>query len=235
MIDHTLEPPEPSKSDRAIAGATALVKGVAGAIPVAGSFMAEVIDLLYKQPIDKRREEWLKEVAMAVDAIGKKQAELTPQALANDEAFVTVLHQATEVALRTHQREKRKRLRHAVISSASSSAPELDRQLYFVRLIEELSVNQIIVLDFYRNPQAWFTRRGKKPRDFHSAGRDAALKEAYPEIANGQHFQHLVAGDLERRGLMSSLSGMVTGASVYAPATSTLGNQFLDFVSEPSA
>ena len=55
--------PEPNSKDKTISIARSIVKGSAGAIPVAGSFLSEIVDLLYKQPIEQRREEWLNDLS----------------------------------------------------------------------------------------------------------------------------------------------------------------------------
>jgi hypothetical protein len=207
-----------------------LVKGAVGAVPVAGSFLAEIVGVLYRQPIDKRREEWLRDVASALNEIRAKQEDLSPEKLAQNEEFTTVLHRATESAVRTHEASKRRMLRNALVSSALPSPPDLDKQLFFLRLVEELTPNQVLVLAFYADPKGWFARRDRKPQEFYSAGRDAALEQAYPGLKETPHFQELVIADLERRALLGGLSGMVTGRSVYDAITKPLGREFLDYV-----
>jgi hypothetical protein len=90
--------PEPTGKEKAHSAAQVLVKGVVGAVPVAGSFLAEIVGVLYRQPIDKRREEWLRDVASALNEIRAKQEDLSPEKLAQNEESITVLHRATESA-----------------------------------------------------------------------------------------------------------------------------------------
>jgi hypothetical protein len=224
------QPPSETRTDKAIATARALAKGAVGAVPLAGSFLAEIVDLLYRQPIETRREEWLKDVANALTEIRNRQEDLTPECLASNAQFITVLHRATEAAVRTHQTERRALLRNAVVSSALPTAPDIDKQLYFLRLVEELTVNQVLVLALYRNPLEWFRSRGVTPQEFMAAGRDSVVQQAYPDLSSQPHFKVLVVGDLEKRGLISGLSGMVSGRAVYDAVTTTLANEFLDFI-----
>jgi hypothetical protein len=225
-----LRPPEVSRRDKAIAAAHALVKGAAGSVPIAGSFLSEIVELLYRKPIDQRRDEWLRDVASALEEIRSRAPGLTAEALAENPEFVTVLHRATETAVRTHEVSKRRQLRNALVSSAMPSAPQIDKQLFFLRLVEELTHNQVLVLAFYRDPKGWFVKRGRQPQEYLSAGRDAALKQAYPGLVESQYFRELVIADLERRGLMGGLSGMVSGGAVYDAITKPLAIEFLDYV-----
>ena len=225
------DPPTEHAKDKMAAGARALVKGAVGAVPVAGSFLSEVVDLLYRAPIEQRREEWLRELTGALSEVQERQDELTPERLASNPEFVTVLHQVTEVAIRTHLSEKREQLRNVVVHAALPTAPELDKQLFFVRLVEDLTLNQVLILTLYRDPRGWFAERDRAPKEFMSAGRDQVVKQAYPELANSEFFDGLVVGDLVRRGLLNSLGGMVTGGSVYDRMTSPLADQFLDYIS----
>jgi hypothetical protein len=223
--------PKENAKDKAIAAARAITKGAVGAVPVAGSFLSEIVDLLYRQPIEKRREDWLRDVADALFEIRKRQDDLTPEHLAEDPRFITLLHRATEAAVRTHQEEKRRLLRNAVVSAAMPTAPDLDKQLYFLRLVEELTINQVIVMVLYRNPNVWFQSRKRKTKEFSlGGGRDAVVEQAYPELYKSPDFKLLVLGDLEKRGLLFGLSAMVSGGAVYDSVTTPIANEFLDFV-----
>lgn len=228
------ELPEATRKDKAIAAAVALTKGAVDGVPVVGSFLSEIVDLLYRQPIEGRRERWLHDVADALSEIKRQQEELTPERLSTNPEFITLLHRATEGALRTHQDEKRRLLRNAVINGGLPTAPDLDKQLFFLRLVEELSVNQITVLVLYRNPKAWFQKRHLVPKDYYMGGRDAVVEQAYPDLAKHPDFKLLVLGDLEKRALMFGLSGMVSGGAVYDSVTTPIANEFLDFVSAES-
>ena len=70
------QPPTETPRDNAIAAARALVKGAVGAVPVAGSFLAEIIDLLYRQPIEERRQQWLSDVAQALSDLKNRSGHI---------------------------------------------------------------------------------------------------------------------------------------------------------------
>lgn len=230
-----LEPPEPGPRDRAIAGARGLVKGLAGAVPLGGGLLAEAVDLLYRQPIEKRRDEWARDIADALREVQERQADLTPDRLAENEEFVTILHRATQVAVATHEKEKRRALRNAIVHSALGSPPSQDLQFFFLRLVEELTVNQILVLALYNDPHRWFQKSGRRPPVM--LPRFSVLEAAYPELAASPYVRELTLADLERRGLLGGVSGVSghaiggsPGQSPMEPITSSLARQFLSYI-----
>lgn len=226
--------PEPQNSDKAISVARALIKGAAGQIPFAGSFLTEIIDLLFIEPIEERRNEWFKSLAEAIEEIRCQQESLTVEKLANNNEFITTIHRATEIAVRTHQQEKREFLRNAVVNSAYHDSPSFDKRIYFLRLVDELSLNHVVILDLYSNPRKWFEKRGVIPNEFNSAGRNQVLIQAFPGLAKDEDFKVIVVDDLVNRGLLNSLSGIVSGQSVYDAMTSKLANEFLRYISKPT-
>jgi hypothetical protein len=226
--------PTDGGEDKALNFLKSLAKATTGSVPVLGPFLSEAIEFCYIRPIEKRRIDWFEELESALNELSKKVEGLTPAELAKNEEFITILHRATDVALRTHQSEKRRLLRNAVVSAGSLTKPELDKQAFFLRLVDELTINQVLVLLLYNNPVEWFKRRNRKPNDFISAARIEVLNQAYPEMVKDPDFKEVVLSELERRGLLHGLSGMVTGGSVYNPMTSKLGLEFLEYVKADS-
>ncbi len=229
-------PPYPTEDgeDKALEFLKHLVKATSGAVPVVNSYISEAIDFCFVLPIEKRRTEWFQDLESAFRELHAKVEKLTPSVLAQDEEFITILHRATDVALRTHQAKKRTLLRNAVVSAGLPTHPELDKQAYFLRLVDDLTVNQVLVLLLYSNPMEWFRRRDCTPNVYSAAARIEVLNQAYPQISKDPHFKEIVVGEIERRGLLHGLSGMVSGDSVYNPMTSKLGCEFLDYVKASS-
>jgi hypothetical protein len=48
----------------------------AGAVPVAGSFLAEIADKLIRPPMERRREAWEQDVAAALETVLARQPEV---------------------------------------------------------------------------------------------------------------------------------------------------------------
>ena len=83
----------------------------------------------------KRFSDWCEELRLRLNDLGQKVDGLTPETLANDEAFVSAFAQATQSALRTHLKEKLDALRNAVLNVAVKMAPGDDLQTAFFTLI----------------------------------------------------------------------------------------------------
>ena len=191
---------------------------------------AEMIELLFREPIDKRRDQWMGQLGEVLQDLREKQDEFSAEALAANQEFITVLHRATDIALRTHQTEKHAYLRQAVANAASPDPPDLDKQIHFLHLIDELSLNQLLVLALYDNPAEWFAARGLSQKEFFSAPRIEVLNQAYPELGRHPYLFPLIMSGLERGGLIGGVTGAVTGAAVYDKATSDLASEFLAYV-----
>jgi hypothetical protein len=225
-----IRPPIPSTRDRVIKLGQAAAKGTVGALPFAGSLIAEILNVLFKDPADLRRQDWMESVADAVDEIRRKQEDLTLEKLGQNEEFVSMLHRATDVAVRTHERTKRAALRNAVVNAAMPTAPDIDLQSYFLRLVDELNSNQILILNLYDDPAGWFRLHRKDPPDSLVGSRLAVLNAAYPDLAAYPRLRELHINDLERRGLIGGLSGMVSGGAVLDRMTSTLAHEFIRYI-----
>jgi hypothetical protein len=98
-------------------------------------------------PLEKRRNAWMKEVGRTLQELEKNRG-IKLEELQTNEAFVTAVLQATQTALRNHQREKIEALRNAVINSASGINIEEDLQLQFIRYVEELAPSHFALLKF---------------------------------------------------------------------------------------
>jgi hypothetical protein len=79
--------------------------------------------------------------------VGKKVAGLKLEDLVGNEAFVSATTQATVIAIRTHQREKREYLRNAVLNIAKGVTPDEIKQQFFLNTIEAFSAAHIKALN----------------------------------------------------------------------------------------
>ena len=66
----------------------------------------------------------------------------------NDE-FIDIAIQATHVALRTSQEEKKDALKNAVLKSASPESPDLSLQQIFINYIDSFTKWHIKILDLW--------------------------------------------------------------------------------------
>jgi hypothetical protein len=134
---------KPPKDQRAELG-MALAKGAVSAIPIFGGVISELADL-YVNPLEKRKQVWMKEVGQAIDEINHRFS-LIPGSLEEDESFISFLYQITDLALKNHQQEKLVALRNALVSAADPKRVSDDLVFQFIRYIDELSVTHLQIL-----------------------------------------------------------------------------------------
>jgi hypothetical protein len=177
-----------------------VVRATVGAVPAVGSFLQEILDVAVGQPALKARDEFLRDLADRVHALGIKVEEL-----AQNRDFGPATVAAIHIAMRTAQSEKREYLRNALLHVATGRLREDDVAL-ILPLIDALSLRHIVVLDDIiaqspgpdRFPEAeamrflavWARIKERFPR---SAGQD--------ERGSHSYFKSVVA-DLEGRGLI---------------------------------
>src|SRR5690348_4059204 len=93
-------------------------KALASLIPFAGGPAAEVLGAIIAPRIEHRTTEWLEGIAKRLDELSKRVEKLTPEYLSQHEAFTTAFLHASQIAIRTHQEEKREALQNAVLNVA---------------------------------------------------------------------------------------------------------------------
>lgn len=147
-----ITPPEPSIGD----AAHLVVKAALSAIPYAGGPAAELFAALVTPPLEKRRQEWMEHVSAALRRL-QAEGRISLEALRDNEAFTTILVQATTVAIRNHHAEKRAALRNSILNAAQPSDLDSDIQLAFVRFIDELSPFHLRLLKLVRDEEPSIT------------------------------------------------------------------------------
>jgi hypothetical protein len=220
-------PPSETKGDVA----QALVRAAASSVPVFGGAAAELIGLVIEPVLERRREEWFRDLGTVVDELRERLDGFDPKRLEQNELFVTAVISASNAALRTHEKEKRTALRNAVVSSALELDIDEHIQLTFIRYVDELTALHLRLLAYLRDPPGWFDRHGIQRPNITMGPRTSILEAALPDLAAESTVYQRAAGDLGARGLIeNSLSGMVSQQGLYDRLTTPLGNRFLDYI-----
>jgi hypothetical protein len=144
-------PKDKSAGDIAYTASKALVS----MIPIAGGAATEIISLIIKPPLTKRYEEWLESMAQALAALIEKVNTLNLDDLTKNEAFITAVWQATTIAIRTHQEEKREALRNAILNTAIPDKTNENLQLIFLNLIDTFTPWHLRMLKYAADPKAY--------------------------------------------------------------------------------
>jgi hypothetical protein len=224
-------PQEPKKSAADVA--YTVVKAAVSAVPVAGGPAAEVLGLIFGPPLEKRREQWSEQLADAVRELQEKVAELTPEKLSQNEAFITTALHATEIAVRTHQQEKLEALRNAVVSAALPGAPDDTMQQIFLNHVDSLTPWHLRILSFFVDPRGWGERHSISYPTWTMGAPSNVLEQSIPALAGRRGFYDQIVSDLEQRGLMpgGGLHTTMTAQGMFSARITPLGREFLEFIS----
>ncbi|MEM7716352.1 MAG: hypothetical protein AAF349_22740 [Cyanobacteria bacterium P01_A01_bin.68] len=147
-----LSKPEAGRSD----AVHTTLKAVLSVYPIFGGPAVELFSAVVKPPIEKRRDKWIESIANRLIELENKIESFSIQELSQNELFISVLIEALKVVISTHQEEKINSLNNAVLNAAHQSNINDDKQLIFIKFIDNLTELHIRTLKLLNNPVAWF-------------------------------------------------------------------------------
>lgn len=205
-------------------------------VPAAGGPLQVVFENLFASPIERRKEAWLQQLADIVLEVEGRVADHTPEKLAENEAFVTVAMQASQIALRNHQRAKLEALRNAVLNAALPNPPQEDEQMIFLRLIDQLTPWHLRILSVLDDPVRWMERHGVGNPGWGMGGTSTVLEHCLPDLHGQRDTYDQIVRDLQSEGLLGQgqfLHVMMTGGGMVASRTTDRGKRFIRFITAP--
>jgi hypothetical protein len=230
-----LLPSESTKRDLA----TAAVKSLLSAIPVAGGAAAELFGLL-NIPLAHRRETWFQDLADRLAELESHISGFRLDTLVDNEQFVSATMQATQAALRTHQQEKLEALRNAVLNCAVQQAPQDDYQTVFLALIDRFSPGHLRLLKSFRNPSPARNTTDYIPwlLNLHGSEREHQwprwVRDFTPGFRNASNeFIVVLISDLYGASLVVKPEGGFVALPDGQRWITTFGDQFLRFIESP--
>lgn len=213
-------------------------------LPKVGGPLAALVELL-AIPLSNRKQRWLEEyLAEVVSELEGRVSELS-KPLDENEDFLTAVVRASQIAMGTQREEKLAALRNAVRNSALKSAPGEDLQVIFLRLVDELTVSHLRMLQVFNEPRRSLEKSGREMREkpqivgnnvlFSSLGSLSDLIfHCVPELNGQRELCEQLCRDLANRGLIAQglqLIQAMSSSGVLTPRTTNLGKQFLKFIS----
>jgi len=147
-------PPKKQPGDRVFE----IVQAAASVMPVAGSGVAALMGLVGPK-IAQRRDEWFE---LFADKISELESRV--EGFAESPMFITAVVEATNAALKTHEREKLGALRNAVANSPLPGAPDDSTQLLFLRFVDELTAAHLKILAVLNDPRDAVAKTGRQLR-----------------------------------------------------------------------
>lgn len=212
----------------------ALTKGTIASIPILGNYLSETFDLLVSQPAEKRKENILVMLDERLSVLERAPVDIN--SLAENELFLSSVLQATQIAMRTHQKEKLVALLNLITNVATNNSLNDSKVQMFLSFIDGFNEWHLRLLSFFDDPKSSLESKNLSS-DFYMGGAGTALYSYYPELKNQEEFTKQIMNDLHQKGLLNSDGGVLnvtmTGTGIVASRTSRSGKEFLCFISEP--
>lgn len=201
---------------------------------MAGAAASELLLAIVTPPLEKRRNEWMAEVGSALRTLEERMG-VVLESLETKDEFVDVAIAATQVALRTGNREKREALKNAILNSALPNPPEESLQRMFLALIDTLTVWHLKLLDLFNDPPAYIKRHNLRFGNASAGAMSHLIEIAFPELKGRRELYDLIWEDLFSRALVTTdgLHTMMTGSGIISKRTTEIGKLFLGYVKNP--
>jgi hypothetical protein len=212
-------------------------KAVLSVIPSAGGPLVALFENIFTTPLNKRKQEWFEELAGVVTEIQDKLEGMTPEKLSQNEMFITAALQASQIAIRNHKKEKIEALRNALFNSVQPTAPSEDKQLIFLRLIDELTPWHLRLLGLLNDPRKWMEKNGVKNPGWGMGGVSTVIEHCLPELKANRDFYDQLIRDFQAGGLVGQgnfVHVTMTGGGLLESRTSGMGKEFIAFISKPN-
>jgi hypothetical protein len=228
---------KPPKSRSAGDAAREIGRAIVSVVPVAGGPLQVAFENVFSSPIENRKQAWLEQLADVVTELQQRVSGLTPEALAANATFVTVAMQASQIALRNHQKEKLEALRNAVLNSGMPTPPEEDEQMTFLRLIDQLTPWHLQLLALLDNSVAWMERHGVRYPQWGMGGVSTVIEHCLPALRGKRDTYDQLVRELQADGLLGQgnyLHTTMTGGGMVASKTTERGKRFIAYISQPA-
>ncbi|MCM3109973.1 hypothetical protein [Lederbergia lenta] len=205
----------------------AITKGAIGSVPIAGGVLSELFSAVFNEPATKRKEQVIYDIENRLQYLEKEGVNL--EELKENEEFLSIAMQAYNIAMRTHQVDKRAALMNSIFNTSRLLIDE-NEKLMFLNYIDQFTEWHLRILSFLNDPRLAF--EGKQLPNYYMGGKATVLEYAYPELENRRTFYDQVVKDLYSRGLIihESLHVTVTGNSMLGSSTSETGKKFIEFI-----
>ena len=199
---------------------------------------AELIDLVIATPMSKRKDAFISDINERLTKMESEKTDFTIESLKDDDIFHTVIINAIRAAIATHQKEKIEALRNAVLNAALKINIEENIQMMFLNYIDRLTPLHLLMLNFLQNPKKHCDDRNVKTDNIIIGGITNIVYQAvsWPKEVNGDVLEQIVK-DLNTYGFINIDANAyrlnMSMSSVLSSHTTSLGNQFLKYITEP--
>lgn len=192
------------------------------AIPIGGTLITSVWDSIKSNCAQSRLENWQNLIEKRLSTV-----ECTLEEIGQNENFTTAILHATEMAIKTAEKEKHICLANAVFNSISCNIEE-SIMMMFMNIINDYTAMHLKTLIFLQEPQMHISNDSYK---FSMGSPKSLLYNAFPEFADYDKLIDKIINDLYNDGLISTqnLNTTMSYQGAISSRTTQLGNQFINF------
>lgn len=193
------------------------MKGVLGAIPFAGATAGEIFNMVIQPGVTQRQQQWMKDIADGLSKLENQVEGFNIEKLKNNDEFLSVLIEASQCAVRTHQEEKLYALRNIVENSIFTEL-EFDYQKLFLIYVNDFTVFHIQIM-----------KRISDNAINHALSYEQLEKKIIQDIlSEDEELFNVIREELEvGKGLIKAENG--------GYCLSELGQHFMKFITEKSS
>ena len=224
------DPPKSGGGD----GALAVARAGLGAIPIAGSASIELLTTIVTPPLEKRRNKWMQEVGEALRQLEENMG-VVLESLSENDQFIDIAIEATQIAIKTSVQEKREALKNAILNVALPNPPEESLQNLFLSLIDTLTVWHLKLLELFNDPPEYIQKHRLQSGNISMGAMSHLVENVFPELKGRRDLYDLIWKDLYSRALVTTdgLHTMMTGSGIVTKRTTKIGILFLEFIKNP--
>ena len=232
-----VDPAYPSSDGLSAAGEAAM--GVLGAaagliVPVVGPAATQaILKRAIRLPLELRRSNWFNSLGEGLRELQDRLDGFDPDALSENEEFVSTVFEATQMAMKTHREEKREALKNAVLNTALGVSIDDVVRGSFLGYIDRFSGLHLRILHVEGNPTSDEYRLAAG--NMYMGSRHIIIRKMIPEKIASDGSLKSVYDDLNREGLTqgNEHSGL-SSDGLFSKNTTPIGDAFLAFISDPT-
>ena len=185
-----------------VVGAIATGAGVATGNPflVAGG-ISSILQSILSSTISGRSNQWYNELSEDFKKLEDKVDGFNFEEKINDPRVASAIIETTLSAIKTDRDEKKQMLRNAVLNISTTSSDNLDKELIFLRLIDEFTPSHVKVLQILAEPEQHVIQiieQDPNKTGFEVPNNFISITEL------GQEMYDLILNDLRAKGLLAT-------------------------------
>ncbi|MDF2820212.1 MAG: hypothetical protein K0R15_653 [Clostridiales bacterium] len=202
------------------------------AIPFVGGGAAELFNLVLSSPIEKRRDIWLLSIFNSLEELQKRMNSFKIEELVHNEIFVSTMMKASQLAIRTHQKEKLTALHNAVINTALNISIDESEQEMFLNILDSFTVWHLKIIHYFENPNLRFIEANITKPNIYMGAPITPLLHYYSDLREKKDFVNIVVKELYKNNILNidNISGLMTEQGIYESRVTGYGRRFLQFI-----